>query len=108
MEKQGLCLLDQALEIAAKEMEAIEQEAFEEAIALSKEREKITLLAWDHYTPTLREQYRQRLTTLLECHKKLIAKATVSHDHVQAAMQQSKLERRRIKGYHQALSHALQ
>ena len=42
MENRGLLMLDRALELAEQEMAAVQNEAYEDAIEISRERGEIT------------------------------------------------------------------
>lgn len=108
MEHAGIRMLDQALELAKQELAAIANEAYTDALELSKERGKLTNAAWEIYDKSLREDYRSRLLKLNAIHTKLTAHATAAHEYVRSTLQQSKRERRRMNGYHLAISQALQ
>ncbi|MBO4369474.1 MAG: hypothetical protein J5803_05190 [Desulfovibrio sp.] len=101
-------MLDRALELAHEEMTAMENEAYEDAIELSKERGRITEEAWDFFDATVREEYRSRLLELGQVHKRLYTLAKEAHKRVQESLQSCKQEKRRMRGYQTAISHAIQ
>ncbi len=101
-------MLDRALELAHAEMAAMENEEYDDAIELSRERGKITEEAWDFFTSDVREEYRSRLTELNTIHKHLYSMASAAHDKVQASLQGYKNEKRRMRGYQVCVTHALQ
>ena len=43
---QGLSLLDQALDLARQEMNAIEDGAYDQAVILAEKRNEVTSMAW--------------------------------------------------------------
>ncbi|MBR3665277.1 MAG: hypothetical protein IKN64_11615 [Desulfovibrio sp.] len=108
MENQGLLMLDRALELAEQEMAAVQNEAYEDAIELSRERGEMTNQAWNFFSSDVRDEYRSRLLELKNIHQLLKKIATEAHDKVEASLQQSKQERRRMRGYQSCVTHALQ
>lgn len=108
MENRGLLMLDRALELAEQEMAAVQNEAYEDAIEISRERGEITNQAWDYYSSDVREEYRSRLLELKSIHQLLQRIATEAHAKVEASLKQSKQERRRMRGYQTCVTHALQ
>ena len=108
MDNRGLLMLDRALELAEQEMAAVQNEAYEDAIEISRERGEITNQAWDYYSSDVREEYRSRLLELKSIHQLLQRIATEAHAKVEASLKQSKQERRRMRGYQTCVTHALQ
>ena len=43
---QGLCLLDEALDLARQEMLALEDGAYDRAVELAERRNEVTSMAW--------------------------------------------------------------
>ena len=107
MQNQGLLMLDKALELATLEQKAMEKEDYDDAIMLSRQRGKITNEAWDFFQADFREEYRTRLLRLQNIHMHLKSLAMQAHEKVQASLQHSRNEKRRMRGYRAAVSHAL-
>ncbi|MBQ9537449.1 MAG: hypothetical protein IJU79_06670 [Desulfovibrionaceae bacterium] len=107
MQNQGLKMLDHALEIAAKEKSAMEQEDYEDAINLSIQRGRITNEAWDYFEDGIRDEYRQKLIKLNAIHKTLYKLAVDAHTKIAASLSRSRQEKRRMRGYQVAVAQAL-
>ena len=100
-------MLDKALEIARLEEEAMKKENYEDAILLSRQRGKIVKEAWDFFHNDFRDEYRQKLLRLHSIHLKLTEIASKAQERVRLSLQQSRNEKRRIRGYQTAVSLAL-
>lgn len=105
---QGLSLLDQALALARQEMSALEDGAYDKAVELAERRGELTGMAWQLLESDRVDQYRNRLVELTRLQEHLSELAAQAQDVVRASLQRSRLERQRIRGYHQAVGQALQ
>lgn len=105
---QGLALLDEAMQLAHQEKDALEGGEYDEAIQIAEKRGKLTGMAWNFLTHADHEPYRRRLLELADLQKQLTALALKAHDAVRSRMNQSKMEKRRMAGYSKAVSLALQ
>ncbi|MBR4742358.1 MAG: hypothetical protein IK079_05630 [Desulfovibrio sp.] len=108
MKNRGLLMLDKALDLAEQEKKAMENNNYEDAIALSRERGQMTSEAWDFFQSDVREEYLARLLRLRNFHEILTGIALQAHSKVQKSLQRSRQEQRRMRGYQQAVSQALQ
>ena len=97
---QGLCLLDEALDLARQEMLALEDGAYDRAVELAERRNEVTSMAWH-----VLESGSTELTRLQEHLADLAAKA---QEVIRASLQRSRREKQRMRGYHQAVGQALQ
>ena len=61
---QGLCLLDEALDLARQEMLALEDGAYDRAVELAERRNEVTSMAWHVLESGSTDQYRNRLIEL--------------------------------------------
>ncbi|MDR1777163.1 MAG: hypothetical protein LBR31_04970 [Desulfovibrio sp.] len=104
---KGVSLLDRALEIAHREMSALETGDYDEASRLADQRDKIVEQAWAVLENEAGDQYRVRLVNLTQLQERLSALALSTRDMMRESLQRSRRERRRMQGYHQAVGHAL-
>lgn len=105
---QGLDLLDEALNLARREKEALETGEYETAISLAEKRGALTDMAWDVMKSSEKNEYRGRLLELSGMQKQLKNMATRARDTVRERLSRSRREKKRINGYHMAVGHALQ
>lgn len=105
---QGLCLLDQALDLARQEMAALEDGAYEKAVELAERRNEVTSMAWHVLESGCADQYRNRLIELTQLQEHLTTIAAKARDIVRAGLQRSRQEKQRLRGYHRAVGQALQ
>lgn len=105
---QGVCLLDQALELARQEVIALEGGAYEQAVELATQRGELTNMAWNMLEAGSREQYRTRIMELSRYQERLTGIATREHARIRADLQRSRQQKRRMQGYQQAVGQALQ
>lgn len=82
---QGLCLLDQALDLARQEMAALEDGAYEKAVELAERRNEVTSMAWHVLESGCADQYRNRLIELTQLQEHLTTIAAKARDIVRAA-----------------------
>ena len=105
---QGICLLDQALDLAMQEMTALEDGAYDKAVALAEKRNEITSMAWHMLEDSQAEQYKTHLVELARMQEHLTELATKAHSQIRSQLQRTRLESRRMRGYHRAVGQALQ
>lgn len=105
---QGIALLDEALQLAHRERAALESANYEEAIELAGRRGELTDMAWSLLDDDAVEDYRSRLAEQARLQEELSGMATSARDEVRRSLNHSRQEQRRIRGYHQAVGHALQ
>lgn len=105
---QGLDLLNEALLLARQEKTALEDGEFDQAIELAEKRGEITNMAWNMRETQDVSSWRQRLQELASLQKQLIALASRTQDLVRQRLNRSRMEKKRIQGYHAAVGHALQ
>lgn len=105
---QGLALLDEALNLARMEKTALEDGEYDEAINMAQRRGEITGMAWNYLDHAEHEPYRARLLELTSLQKQLTDIAAKTQGLVRQRMNRSKLEKRRMQGYHMAVGQALQ
>ena len=105
---QGLSLLDQALDLARQEMAALEDGAYDRAVELAERRGELTGMAWQLLESDGVDQYRKRLIELTRLQEHLTELAAQAQEVVRASLQRSRLEKQRMRGYHQAVGQALQ
>lgn len=105
---QGIALLDEALALASQERLALESANYEEAIDLAGRRGELTSLAWNMLDGDAPEEYRERLIEQGRIQEELSGLASQARAEVRQRLNQSRHEQRRIRGYHQAVGHALQ
>ena len=96
---QGVCLLDEALNLARLEMAALEDGAYDRAVELAERRGEEDSQA---------DQYRTPLIELARVQDQLTELATRAHSEIRSQLQRSRLESRRMRGYHRAVGQALQ
>ena len=105
---QGICLLDQALDLAMQEMTALEDGAYDKAVALAEKRNEITSMAWHMLDGDNVEECRGHLIELNRVQEHLTSLAIQARDVLRQELQRSRRERQRMHGYHQAIGQALQ
>ena len=105
---QGIALLDEALQLARQERAALENANYEEAMELAGRRGELTDMAWSFLDDAAVEDYRTRLAEQSRLQEELNGLATRARDEVRQSLNHSRQEQRRIRGYHQAVGHALQ
>ena len=105
---QGIALLDEALVLARQERAALESANYEEAIELAGRRGELTDMAWSMLDQDSVEDYRSRLAEQARLQKELTGIAGRARDEVRRSLNHSRQEQRRMRGYHQAVGHALQ
>ena len=104
----GICLLDQALDLAMQEMAALEDGAYEKAVELAEKRNEVTSMAWHMLENGSVEEYRGHLVELNRVQEHLTSLAVQARDALRQDLQRSRRERQRMCGYHQAIGQALQ
>ncbi len=105
---QGLNLLDQALDLARQEMNALEDGAYDQAVILAEKRNEVTSMAWYMLEDNRAEEYRGHLVELARVQEHLTDLATRAQDALRQDLQRSRLERQRMNGYQQSIGQALQ
>ena len=105
---QGVCLLDEALNLARLEMAALEDGAYDRAVELAERRGEITSMAWHMLDGDNVEECRGHLIELNRVQEHLTSLATRARDTLRQELQRSRLERQRMHGYQQAIGQALQ
>ena len=105
---QGLALIDEAMNLARKEKLALEAGEYDDAIEMAEKRGEITGMAWNCLEHAQQEPYRKKLMELMDFQKQLTELAIKARNVVREKMNRSKLEKRRMKGYSLAVSHAMQ
>lgn len=105
---QGITLLDEALDLARQEKDALEGGAYEEAIELSAKRGEITGMACNMADAANPAPFRNRLRELADIQAQLTEIAASAHTTIKQRLARSRQEKRRIKGYHLAVGQALQ
>lgn len=105
---QGISMLDEALCLARQELGALDQGEYENAVDMAARRGDLVSRAWDMLDNGNRELYRQRLQELGALQEQLAEKARKAQAAVRQRLGRSRMERQRMKGYHLAVSHALQ
>lgn len=105
---QGIELLDEALNLAHQEKKALENGAYEEAIELAEKRGELTGMAWSLMDLASAEKYRQRLKELWSIQDQLTAIAARAQDVIRHTLSKSRMEKKRMQGYHMAVGQALQ
>ena len=105
---QGLCLLDQALDLARQEMIALDDGAYDRAVELAEQRSELVSMAWNFLEMDTTLSYREKLVELTRFQEQLTFKATEAHNAIRESLHKSRLERNRMNGYHQSISYALQ
>lgn len=104
----GIALLDEALVLARQEKNALEKGEYEQAISMAQRRGELTGRAWDFFDHAEHEPYRKRLVELSDLQEQLTVMASNARNSVRQSMNRSKMERRRMNGYHRAVGQALQ
>lgn len=105
---EGLALLDEALNLAAREHAALEEGEYEHAMELARQRGEMIGAAWNMYEPADNAQYRERVLRLSTWQEKLTVLATEARDAIRKSLQSSRLQKRRLNSYHLAVGQALQ
>lgn len=105
---KGTILLDEALELARKEKNALENGEYDEAIELAQRRSDITGMAWNNYEPSEKDTYKSRLSELAKIQLSLTDFASRAHETIREKLSRSRQEKRRIRGYQMAVGQALQ
>ena len=105
---QALALLEDALAMALKEKTALEEGAYESAIDLAEQRNRITDMAWNAMKAGEENVYRTKLLEISKIQTHLAQFATNARDQIRASLNRSRQEKKRIKGYHMAVEQALQ
>ena len=105
---QGVCLLDEALNLARLEMAALEDGAYDRAVELAERRGEVTSMAWHMLEDSQVDQYRTHLIELARVQDQLTELATRAHSEIRSQLQRSRLESRRMRCYHRAVGQALQ
>ena len=105
---QGVHLLDMAVEIAHREMAALEAGAYDEAVRLADRRGEIISQAWSALETDATDQYRARLVNLTRLQERLTALAGAARDVTREGLQRARREKQRIRGYHRAIGQAIQ
>ncbi len=104
----GIALLDEALDLARREKSALEDGAYDEAISMAQKRGELTGMAWNYLSHAEHEPYRSRLLELSGLQEQLTEIAAKARNMVRQRMNRSKMEKRRMRGYHMAVGQALQ
>ena len=107
-QNRGTALLDDALDLARQEMNALDDGRYEDAVDLANRRSSVTATAWQCYEPAHREDYRVRIIRLNDLQKSLTATAQRMYSEVRASLSRSRDETRRMRGYRLAVGQALQ
>ena len=93
---QGVCLLDEALNLARLEMAALEDGAYDRAVELAERRGEVTSMAWHMLEDSQADQYRTHLIELARVQDQLTELATRAHSEIRSQLQRSRLESRRM------------
>lgn len=101
-------MLDKAVEIAHREMAALEMGNYDEAVKLADRRGEIISQAWSELETDATDQYRRRLVDLTRLQEHLTALASAARDVAREGLQRSRREKQRMRGYHQSIGQALQ
>lgn len=105
---QGIYLLDQALGLARQEMSALDDGEYENAVQLATRRGELISRAWGMLDTGSREKYRNRLLELNGLQDQLARKARETQALIRDSLGRSRKEKQRMRGYHLAVSQALQ
>lgn len=105
---QGAALLDEAIDLARQEKAALENGEYEKAIELAEKRNEVTGLAWNNFRTEEKDGYKQRLLKLSSLQTHLSGIAGRAHEAIRQKLSRSRLEKRRMQGYHMAIGQALQ
>ena len=89
---QGLCLLDEALDLARQEMLALEDGAYDRAVELAERRNEVTSMAWHVLESGSTDQYRNRLIELTRLQEHLADLAAKAQEVIRASLQRSRRE----------------
>ncbi|MDR2821099.1 MAG: hypothetical protein LBB60_11295 [Desulfovibrio sp.] len=106
--RQGIRLLDKALDIAHQEMTALEDGDYRRAEKLAEKRGGIIDEAWNLLEDDATDQYRSRLVSLSQMQECLTSMANGARSVIVDSLRKSRLERRRMHGYRQSVGHAFQ
>ncbi|MBE6442031.1 MAG: hypothetical protein E7022_06825 [Desulfovibrio desulfuricans] len=105
---QGMCLLGEALDLARQEATALEDGAYDRAVELAERRNAVTGMAWKLFDDSESEQYMAHLTELARMQRYLTELASRAYNDIKAHLQRTRVERRRMQGYHKSVGQALQ
>lgn len=105
---QGIALLDEALDLAQQEKNALENGDYEEAIELAEKRGELTNMAWDLLDMKESASYRSRVMELSTLQSQLSTIASRAREVIRQKLCRSRQEKKRIRGYHMAVGQALQ
>lgn len=105
---QGIALLDEALNLAHQEKIALEGGEYEEAIELAEKRGELTGMAWNLFDKNDTAPYQKRFSELARIQTQLTSLAKKAQNAVRQKLNRSRMEKKRINGYHMAVSQALQ
>lgn len=105
---QATALLDEAMDLARQEKAALENGEYEKAIELAEKRNEVTGIAWNNYNAAEKDAYQQRLLKLSSLQTHLSDIASRAHEAIRQKLSRSRLEKRRMQGYHMAIGQALQ
>lgn len=105
---QGVELLDEAIDLARQEKQALEDGEYDDAIHLAEKRVELTGMAWNLLDMASRESFKKRLQILSDFQKQLTELATKARMAIRNRMNRSKQEKRRMNAYSMAVGQALQ
>lgn len=105
---QGIVLLDEALDLARREKTALEDGEYDQAIELAEKRSRLTGMAWNMLSGRDVDSFKKRLTELYGLQNQLGDLAKRARDVIRQQLSRSRLEKKRINGYHRAVEQALQ
>lgn len=105
---QGVELLDEAIDLARQEKQALEDGEYDDAIQLAEKRVELTGMAWNLLDVASRESFKKRLQILSDFQKQLTELASKARLAIRNKMNRSKQERRRMNAYSMAVGQALQ
>jgi hypothetical protein len=104
---QGVQMLEKAIDIAYQEMAALESGAYDDACRWADKRDKLMDKAWGLLNRDAGDQYMPYLLNLTRLQERLTTMATEAKSKVTGGLLRSRDERRRMRGYRQAVSQAL-
>lgn len=103
----GLALLDQSIGLAEQGLQAAEQGEFDTIIDLAAKWNELKNTALEkYYDPSLNGEFLKRCDRLRELSEKITEIAKTKQETVRTAMQNSKKEQSRMRGYHDAIRQA--
>ena len=103
-----MALFEERVTFARLEMAALEDGAYDRAVELAERRGEVTSMAWHMLEDSQADQYRTHLIELARVQVQLTELATRAHRVIRSQLQRSRLESRRMRGYHRAVGQALQ